>query len=224
MQELHRLITLTSERDEFVGYGLSYYQSFYDILAKHGMATLYLGKVDPAKTVAMLQAELDELLQKRLQLKKPGPLKESQLSEQRLLHEIELFRGYAADFPDGATISAHLVVRYGDKAWAVHAGSDSRMSETFINNRVYYEKIHDAKRAGAKLLDQFGTIGDPVNSPLRSLHEFKRQFGGKYVEFLGEFDYVLNSFMYFAYNRLLPLYRSARISLKMALRGKDKEK
>lgn len=218
--ELHRLITITSERDDFVGYGLSYYQNFYDILAAHDMATLYLGKVDPARTVSLLRAELDALLEKRKMLKKPGPLHESELSEQRLLREIEQFESYARTYPNGATISAHLVVRYGDKAWAVHAGSDRLMSETFINNRVYYEKIHDVKRMGARLLDQFGTVGNPEESTLSSLHDFKRQFGGNYVEFLGEFDYILKPIGYFAYVHLLPLYRKARISLKMALRGK----
>ncbi|MEG0913667.1 MAG: peptidoglycan bridge formation glycyltransferase FemA/FemB family protein [Oscillospiraceae bacterium] len=220
VKELYRLITITSERDDFVGYEKSYYQSMFDVLDKYGMSNLYLGKVYPARTVGLLSCELSELLKKREKLKKPGPLNESMLSEQRLLREIECFEQYAKDYPDGAIISAHYVIHYGDKSWAVHAGSDKLMSETFINNRVYYEKIHDAKKQGSKLLDQFGTIGDPTDSPLRSLHEFKRQFGGNYVEFLGEFDYIQKNFWYFIYNRILPLYRKARISLKMARRKK----
>ncbi len=216
---LHRLVSITSERDDFVGYAESYYQSFYDVLSSHDMATLWLGRVDPAASVGMLKNELTALLEKRKQLKKEGPLRESELSEQRLLREIATFEGYAREFPDGATISAHLVVRYGGKAWAVHAGSDKRMSETFINNRVYYEKIHAAKADGALLLDQFGTVGEPERSHLKSLHEFKAQFGGQYLEFIGEFDIVTKPFWYFLYERALPLYRRARISLKLALRG-----
>lgn len=218
VKELHRLITITSERDEFVGYDAHYYQSLFDVLDRHGMANLYLGRVDPAQTVGLLKQELAALLKKRETLRKPGPLAESELSEKRLLREIEQFEAYARQYPDGATVSAHFVIHYGDKSWAVHAGSDKLMSETFINNRVYYEKIHDARRQGARLLDQFGTVGNPDDSPLRSLHEFKRQFGGKYVEFIGEFDFICKNFWYFLYNRVLPLYRKARISLKMALR------
>lgn len=226
VKELHRLITITSERDEFVGYSAHYYQSMFDRLDRHGMANLYLGRVDPAATVGLLRQELDALLEKRKTLRKPGPLAESELSEQRLNREISQFEDYARQYPNGAVISAHFVIHYGDKSWAVHAGSDKLMSETFLNNRVYYEKIHDAKAQGAKLLDQFGTVGNPDTSPLKSLHEFKRQFGGKYVEFLGEFDFVAKSFWYFLYNRVLPAYRRARIGLKMALRrgtgGKEK--
>ena len=220
---LHRLISITSERDDFVGYPESYYQSFYDVLSSHDMATLWLGRVDPAASVDMLRGELAALLEKRKQLKKEGPLRESELSEQRLLREIATFEEYAREFPDGATISAHLVVRYGDKAWAVHAGSDKRMSETFINNRVYYEKIHAAKADGALLLDQFGTVGEPERSHLKSLHEFKAQFGGQYLEFIGEFDIVTKPFWYFLYERALPLYRRARISIKLAARGRKND-
>ncbi len=39
------------------------------------------------------------------------------------------------------------------------------------------------------------------------LHEFKKKFGGDYVEFLGEFDYVTNPLMYFVFTKMVPLYR-----------------
>lgn len=222
--ELHRLISLTGERDEFVGYNESYYQNFYDILSKQGMATLYLGKVNPEKTVLMLKDSLSELLEKRKTLKREGVLNESYLSEQRLLKEIALFEAYAKEYEGDVTISAHLVVRYGEKAWAVHAGSDKLMSESFVNNRVYYEKLMEAKENGAKLLDQFGTVGNPNNSPLKSLHEFKRQFGGRYVEFIGEFDLVTKPFWYFVYEKLLPIYRNVRIDIKLRKKKGNKQK
>ena len=40
------------------------------------------------------------------------------------------------------------------------------------------------------------------------LHEFKKKFGGDYVEFIGEFDYVQNKFMYFVFTKLVPIYRN----------------
>ena len=39
------------------------------------------------------------------------------------------------------------------------------------------------------------------------LHEFKKKFGGDYVEFIGEFDYKTNHLMYFVFTKLVPLYR-----------------
>ena len=44
-------------------------------------------------------------------------------------------------------------------------------------------------------------------NPRLGLHEFKKKFGGDYVEFIGEWDYILNPFMYFVFTKLVPIYR-----------------
>ena len=204
------MLAKTAERDDFHLNKDSYYHDLYRELAKDGMAHLYLGYVDPAGTASMLRQQLDECLEKRLKLKKEGPLRENQETEARLLREIELFDGYAAEYPEKVPVSAHFVVRYGDRAWAIHAGSSGIMNETFCNNRVYYEKLMAQKRAGCVFLDMYGTIGDPVSYPdeqLRSMHAFKRQWGGKYMEFMGEFRLVARPGWYFVYEKVRPTYR-----------------
>ena len=43
-------------------------------------------------------------------------------------------------------------------------------------------------------------------NPLFGLYSFKRDFGGKVVELIGEFDLVIDKFAYFAYNVAFKLY------------------
>lgn len=212
--DLYRLITETSERDDFYAYSESFYRSFYRILHDRDMVTLYMGKTFPRRIVDDLSRQLEELLKRKKGLKKEQRIKEAEESERRLLGEIEKFEEYAAKYGDEAVTNAHLVVRYGEHAWAVHAGSSTDMKETFLNNRIYLYKILDQKEKGAVWLDQFGTIGNPKDNPLKSLHEFKRQFGGRYVEFIGEFDMVFKPFWYFLYEKALPKYRALRFGLK----------
>ena len=207
---LYSLLSKTADRDDFVAYKESYYQSFYDSLAKDDMSHVYLGYVDPSATVVMLRQELAELLEKRTKLRKEGPLRESAESEARLLREIELFEGYAEKYPGEVPVSAHLVVRYGDKAWAVHAGSLGEMNETFCNNRVYYEKLMAQKDAGCVFLDMFGT---EIDERFRTVHEFKKQWGGRLVEFIGEFDLVTRPFWFFLYEKVRPMYRNQRFDM-----------
>ena len=65
------------------------------------------------------------------------------------------------------------------------------------------------KEKGIEIYDQFGTIGDlSKDNPRLGLHEFKKKFGGDYIEFLGEWDFVTNKIMYFVFTKLVPLYRS----------------
>ena len=93
------------------------------------------------------------------------------------------------------------------------------MNETFCNNRVYYEKMMAQKAAGCVWLDQFGTVGDPLTNPdFSSIHAFKRQWGGRYIEFIGEFDLVTKPFWFWLYETVRPAYRRFRISLKALMR------
>lgn len=220
VEKLYEMITLTSKRDEFYAYPLHYYQNFYRCLAKEDMAHLYIGTVDPAKTVDLLKEELADTLAKREKLKKEGPLQESRETEGRLLREIPLFEEYARNYPGEVTVSAHLVVRYGNKSWAVHAGSSGIMNETFCNNRTYYEKMMAQKAAGCIFLDQFGTVGRADADPdFGSVHAFKRQWGGRYIEFIGEFDLVTKPFWFWLYETVRPAYRRFRIKLKEIVRS-----
>ena len=76
----------------------------------------------------------------------------------------------------------------------------------FANYLVYKNQIRDSFNSGKEIFDVFGTIGDPKStSSLVGLHDFKKKWGGEYTEFIGEFDYVLNKFMYFVFTKLIPL-------------------
>ena len=44
------------------------------------------------------------------------------------------------------------------------------------------------------------------NNPLFGLYSFKRDFGGKVVELIGEFDLVVDKFAYFIYNVAIKIY------------------
>ena len=102
-----------------------------------------------------------------------------------------------------------MIIEYGDKAWVLYAGNHNILSETYVNYNTYYEHLKYCKEKGIKIYDQFGTIGDiSKDNPRIGLHEFKKKFGGDYVEFIGEFDYITNRLMYFVFTKLVPIYRS----------------
>ena len=93
--------------------------------------------------------------------------------------------------------------------WVLYAGNHNELTSSYSNYKVYNEHIKYCYEHGIKMYDQFGTIGDlSSNNPRLGLHEFKKKFGGDYVEFIGEFDYIINPFMYFCFTKLVPLYRN----------------
>ena len=123
--------------------------------------------------------------------------------------EIKKYEEYKKEYGNVITLSAHMILEYGDKAWVLYAGNHNILTETYVNYNTYYEHLKFCKERGLKIYDQFGTIGDlSKDNPRLGLHEFKKKFGGDYIEFMGEFDYVIKPIYYFLFTKLVPIYRN----------------
>ena len=126
-----------------------------------------------------------------------------------MLYHSYKYNNYLNEYGEEITLSAHLILEYGDKAWVLYAGNHNILTETAVNYHTYYEHLKYCKNRGLKIYDQFGTIGDlSKDNPRLGLHEFKKKFGGDYVEFMGEFDYVVKPLYYFAFTKVVPIYRN----------------
>ena len=121
---------------------------------------------------------------------------------------LDKYKNYKEQYGDEITLSAHMIINYGDKAWVLYAGNHNILSESYVNYLTYYEHIKYSKEHNIKIYDQFGTIGDLSKTNKRlGLHEFKKKFGGDYIEFIGEFDYIVNPVLYFLFTKMVPFYR-----------------
>lgn len=217
VSEFYHLMTLTESRKDFISYNEDYYQTLYEIFNnnKRGKATLFLGKVHLDKIIESLENTLKDINNQISilpidNLSKSARSKLNELTRQKenTQKDIEKYEGYKKEYGNDLTLSAHMIIEYGDKAWVLYAGNHNILSETYVNYNTYYEHLKYCKEKGIKIYDQFGTIGDlSKDNPRLGLHEFKKKFGGDYVEFIGEWDYVTNKFMYFIFTKLVPLYR-----------------
>ena len=127
----------------------------------------------------------------------------------KLTEDLAKYKKIEKEYGKVITLSAHMIVTYGNKAWVLYAGNHNLLTETYTNYHTYYEHLKFCKERGIEIYDQFGTIGDlSKDNPRLGLHEFKKKFGGDYIEFMGEFDYVLKPLYYFAFTKLVPIYRN----------------
>ncbi len=212
----YHLMMLTESRKDFVSYKIDYYKTLYKLFNEHDKATLFLGKVNLEKTLKVLNDELKEVTEKINELPKENlsksnknKLKELERQRDKTTEEIEKYKKYKQEFGNIITLSAHMILEYGDKAWVLYAGNHNILTETYVNYNTYYEHLKFCKEHGLKIYDQFGTIGDlSKDNPRLGLHEFKRKFGGDYIEFMGEFDYVIKPVYYFLFTKLVPIYRN----------------
>ena len=218
IKEFYHLMTLTESRKDFISYNEDYYETLYEIFNgnKNSKATLLLGKINFNKTIKSLEKNLKRIVDQisilpidNLSKSAKTKLEELRKQKENTQSEINKYKDYAKQYGNEVTLSAHMIIEYGDKAWVLYAGNHNILSETYVNYHTYYEHLRYCKSRGLKIYDQFGTIGDlREDNPLFGLHEFKRKFGGDYVEFLGEWDYVINPVMYFVFTKLVPIYRN----------------
>lgn len=217
IEEFYHLMTLTENRKDFVSYTEDYYDTLYEIFNgnEFSKATLFLGKINMDNTLKELEQSQKKIKDQisilpidNLSKSAKNKLKELTRQKENLDTEIKKYIGYKKEYGNEITLNAHMIIEYGDKAWVLYAGNHNILTETYANYRTYYEHLKFCKERGLNIYDQFGTIGDlRKDNPRLGLHEFKKKFGGDYVEFLGEFDYITNKFMYFVFTKLVPFYR-----------------
>ena len=140
--------------------------------------------------------------------------KELERQLEKIKEDIHKYKTYQQQYGDEVTLSAHFIIAYGNKAWVLYAGNHNILSETYTNYKTYETHIEYYYHKGIEIYDQFGTIGDlRKENPLYGLHEFKKKFGGDYVEFIGEFDLVLNQMMYVIFQKFVPFYRKMKFRM-----------
>lgn len=127
-------------------------------------------------------------------------------------------------YHEGEAIAGTLAFRMGDKAWYIYGASSNKKRNLMPNYLIQWTMIEWAKEHGCTMYDFRGVPGDVgKDHPLYGLVKFKKGFGGKYTEFIGEYDLVYRGFNYRAYNILEPIYQKLvrkLIAFKKKLKGK----
>ncbi len=216
LKEFFTLMKLTENRKDFVSHDLSYYETLYDLFHSQDKCNLFLGKVNVEKILLQkkkekepIQKEYEELLAVENRSKSQNSkLKELERRLSKLEEDIVKFSDTKQKYGTEITLSGHFIIEYGNKAWVLYAGNHNILSDTYTNYKTYYEHFKFYHNR-VSIYDQFGTIGDlREENPLLGLHEFKKKFGGDYVEFIGEFNLITKPIFYFAFQKLVPFYRN----------------
>ena len=113
---------------------------------------------------------------------------------------------------DKIPVNAHIIVLDNGLATALYAGNDTEYKDTYSNYLTYYTKIKYAYDNKCKEMDLFGVTGDPNTKykNLAGIFEFKKQFGGNLIEYIGDFELIANPFLKKIFTFLLKIYHFIR--------------
>lgn len=205
IDEFYLTMKETSKREKIACYSKNYYENFYKILNKHNQSNLYEVKVDINKLKTIYNNQIKELEKNSKTIKSENKLQEYTNQINKIKKELSRLDEIKED---KVVLSSIITAKFGNKVWTIHGGNNSILRELNANYLIYYEIIKDAKNDGYEYIDFFGTTGNPdPSNPVYGIHLFKKRLNGEYLEFIGEFDLVINNFLYNAFNILIPTYR-----------------
>ena len=207
VENFYHLIQCNSSKDDFDAHNLNYYKIFTEELEKEKLVKYFNISIKPKNLINKFTKDIDNL---KLELEKNKKRKIDIINQiNKLEKDIEIFN----TLKEEKVIICSLICTYTkNRAWSMFIGSNEVANLTFAVTRSYYEAIKDAYNKKYDFFDLFGTSGDPHTTykNLAKLHDFKRKFGDKYIEFIGEFDLVNNKLLYKMLPCLLNVYRRIR--------------
>lgn len=198
------LMKQTEKRQNFHSHDFEFYNVFYDIFKKNDYIDLLYASVDVNYIISVINEELKQIENS----KKNNEEHKKKLIEMKN-HFIKLNNNKKQ------IVSAYFNVNYGNKSWYLYGANNMEYKSTYANYKLFDFQIENAFNKNKDIFDEFGTVGDiHAKKSGVGLHEFKKKFGGEYTEFIGEFDYVTNKFMYFIYTKIVPKCRKLMKKIK----------
>lgn len=207
IEEFYRLIQFNSSKDDFDAHNLNYYKVFTEELGKNDLVKYFNISINPKHLINKFTKEIDNL---KIDLEK-NKKRATDINNQ--INKLEKDINVLKTLKDENVVICSLICVYTkNRAWSMFIGSDDVANLTSAVARCYYEAIKDAYNQKYDFFDLFGTPGDPNTKykNLAKLHDFKRKFGDKYIEFIGEFDLINNKFLYNLLPIMLKIYRKLR--------------
>jgi lipid II:glycine glycyltransferase (peptidoglycan interpeptide bridge formation enzyme) len=108
-------------------------------------------------------------------------------------------------------LSAGVFIFDNDRANYVYGGTYSYYMPLMAQYKLQMDMIYFAMEKKIKLYDFGGISGNfKEGSPDYGVYEFKRGFGGYVVEYIGEFDLVVDRLFYNLYNVSYGVYRNLK--------------
>lgn len=132
----------------------------------------------------------------------------------KLLDELSeharLYMAYYQDKP----IAGTLAINYGDKVWYLYGASSNEYRNVMPNYLLQWEMIKWSIETGCRIYDFRGVSGDlDESNPLYGLYRFKKGFNGKFTEFIGEMDLIINPIMELMVRKGEKAFRTMRKNL-----------
>jgi len=184
---------------------IDYYRYFYNVFKKDGNAELLLVKVDYEVYLENAKNKYQEELNRNAEFNekiKTDPSDKNMNEKMNSDKNIIEFKKDLVEATDGlknkkyAYIAGAIIIKHKNRVSILASGYDPKYKDLNANHFLHNEIIERYKDE-FDYLDMGGISGDfNENSRYYGLDKFKLGFNPEVVEYIGEFDLILNNFAF----------------------------
>lgn len=196
---------------------LRYYQAILDNFQED--AEIYLAYINPEKYVRLSKESYEKELNKNEEFneilqEKTGKGKNiskiintKMESDKRLgIYQANLLKATSIfqEYPDGIIIGGALIIKYDKGAHLLIEGFNKQYSDYNPNYLLKWELIKKFNNEGYNYFDLNGIVGEfNEKNKYSGLNEMKLGFNASAIEYIGEFDLIINKTVFNIYKKKL---------------------
>lgn len=209
---------LSKERG-FQSYGLAYFEKLWDCFEPYIHYYVVTTNYHVAKR--NLQKAIQEEKKKILLLKDEKKIATIQKSIESMEKEISEIEKHGLDVDQTVPLGAKLIIKQDENVWNVNMYTHKSLLNFRAAFALHCAAIEDLYHQGAKTYDFEGISGSlNPSDPYYGQQDFKKSFGGDFLEFLGEFDAILMPKKYVVWKKTDQLYRRIRRKFRYLMNKK----
>lgn len=213
----------TAQEKDFVIRPTSYYQKMYEYL-KDNMS-LYVTYIDTElfyDNILLEQKNADKeyedlkVLMTKINVGDKIKKQEQDLinKKEKLSKELKLAESLKEKGKE-INIGALMSLFTGEEGTTFMSGTLSEYKEFYPKYAYYNEHIKESLDRGLKYVNFYGISGNlDKNSKYYGIYEIKKGYNPEITELLGEFDYIVNPFIYRLYKISLKIYKLKKKIIK----------
>lgn len=191
---------------------IGYYYKMLNIFGRFNMFDIYFAIINPSiylknskllyENELQVNAGLNEQMQtnRKILNKKMESDRLLNLYRNEVVQATELYKQNKQ-----LVVATTAVIKYGNEIFFLIDGTDKKYKSFNANYLLKWKIIESFTKIGFTKFHLNGITGDfDPKSPYYGLFDFKKGFGTKVVEYVGEFDLVVNRFRYGIYRKFKP--------------------
>ena len=204
LSEYKKVTEHTGSRRGFIDRPLSYYENMFKELKDN--IKIILCYLDTQKSISLLQKQIDEI-------NSYSDITEARQKEiVELNQKIKDIQEIENKHGNKVCLAGSMFIECEGELLNLYGGGYDEFMWLNAMYAIQWHAIKYAAENGFKIYNFYGIEGNfqKSNNPMYGVYEFKKGFGGRVVELIGEFDLIVNKPKYLLYKVCFTSYKKIK--------------